>query len=132
LKAIPLSGRRHPACQIGFDDLLAGLRDARANRLVYKSSGLDCLPLYVCSEHCVFEGAWDGIMIGARGLILNPEARRVVATPFPNFFNVGERGQPIPGLTEEFWPNFDTITARLLLPGTVERLHRRHPPHVRW
>ena len=97
----------HPARTISFDDLLAGLQAARANRLVYERRGSDGLLLYVYSEHCVFEGAWDGITIAARGLILDPAARRVVATPFPKFFNVGERGQPIPDLPFETFEKLD-------------------------
>jgi RNA ligase len=30
--------------------------------------------------------------MGARGLIVDRDARRIVATPFPKFFNIGERG----------------------------------------
>jgi RNA ligase len=43
----------------------------------------------------------------ARGLILDPAARRVVATPFPKFFNAGEGGQSIPDLPFETFEKLD-------------------------
>jgi RNA ligase len=45
--------------------------------------------------------------MAARGLILDPSARRIVATPFPKFFNAGERGQPIPDLPFETFEKLD-------------------------
>ncbi|MGL1080507.1 RNA ligase, partial [Vibrio parahaemolyticus] len=45
-----------------------------------------------------YDSAWDPVTTAARGLILDLEDRRIVATPFPKFFNAGERGEPIPDL----------------------------------
>ncbi len=90
-----------------FDALAAGLKAAREQRLVYERAGPDDLVLYVYSEHCVFEGAWDPVTTAARGLILDPGARRIVATPFPKFFNAGERGEPIPDLPFEVFEKLD-------------------------
>lgn len=97
----------HPARQIDFGDLLAELKDARANRLVYERPGPDGLLLYVYTERCVFEDAWTPITMAARGLILDPAARRLVATPFPKFFNAGERGGAIPDLPFEAFEKLD-------------------------
>jgi RNA ligase len=97
----------HPARQLDFDDLLAGLRQAQSNRLVHEHAGPDGLRLYVYTSRCVYETAWDVFTTTARGLILDPAARRVVATPFPKFFNVGEAGQAIPDLPFETFEKLD-------------------------
>jgi RNA ligase len=90
--------RIHPAHTMPFPQLLERLTAARDNRLVTERRGPDGLQLYVYTERCVYEGAWDDITMAARGLILDASAGRIVATPFPKFFNAGERGQPIPDL----------------------------------
>ncbi|OWK41999.1 T4 RnlA family RNA ligase [Fimbriiglobus ruber] len=43
----------------------------------------------------------------ARGIILDPESKRVVATPFPKFFNVGERLDSVPDLPFETFEKLD-------------------------
>ena len=45
--------------------------------------------------------------LAARGLILDQQARRFVATPFPKFFNAGEHGQAIPDLEFETTEKLD-------------------------
>ena len=93
--------RIHPAHKMPFPQLLERLRAARDNRLVTERSGPDGLTLFTYTDRCVYDGAWDDITMAARGLILDPGAGRIVATPFPKFFNAGERGQPIPDLSFE-------------------------------
>ena len=90
--------RIHPAHTMPFNELVAGLAAAREQRLVYERFSPDGLALYVYSTHCVFESAWSPITLSARGLILDHEARKIVATPFPKFFNAGEREGPVPDL----------------------------------
>ena len=97
----------HPAHTLPFDELVAGLRSAREQRLVYERPGPDDLVLYLYSEHCVYEGSWTPITLAARGLIVDLAARRIVATPFPKFFNAGERGEPIPDLAFETTEKLD-------------------------
>lgn len=97
----------HPAHTFTFDELVARLAAARDQRLVYERHGPDGLVLYVYSDHCVFEQAWQPVTIAARGLILDPEARRIVATPFPKFFNAGERDGDIPDLPFETTEKLD-------------------------
>ncbi len=63
--------------------------------------------LYTYAERCVYEAAWDRITLAARGLILDPVGRRVVATPFPKFFNAGEHGRAIPDLPFETFEKLD-------------------------
>lgn len=97
----------HLAHLMEFDSLREGLRAAHAARLVYRRPGPDGLLLYVYSERCVFEDAWNPYTMAARGLILDPSARRIVATPFPKFFNAGERGGAIPDLPFEAFDKLD-------------------------
>lgn len=89
---------KHPAHTMPFDELQARLKAAREQRLLYERFGPDGLVLYVYSETCVYDGAWEPVTMAARGLILHPPEQRIVATPFPKFFNAGERGEPIPDL----------------------------------
>jgi RNA ligase len=93
----------HIAHQMSFDELIEGLRAARDQRLVYERPGAEGLVLYTYSDRCVYDSAWTPITMSARGLIVDPAERRIVATPFPKFFNVGERGEKIPDLP------FDTM-----------------------
>lgn len=97
----------HPAHTIPFDELSQRLKAAREKRLVYERHGPDDLVLYVYSEHCVFEGAWEPVTLAARGLILDVVTRRIVATPFPKFFNASERGEPIPDLPFDTFEKLD-------------------------
>jgi len=88
----------HPAHTIPFDDLVTRLKTARDERLVYERPGPGGLTLYVYTERCVYESAWDLATISARGLILDLTAKKIVATPFPKFFNLGERDGAAPDL----------------------------------
>lgn len=97
----------HPAHGLPFDELVERLRDARDRRLVYERSEPDGLVLYVYSDRCVYEAAWDEVTVAARGLILDPNARRIVATPFPKFFNLGEGTQVLPDLPFETTEKID-------------------------
>lgn len=98
---------RHPARTMRFADLWAGLRAAVAAELVLESFGPDGLRLYCYSRKCVYERRWDVFTLMARGLVLDPVAGRVVATPFPKFFNAGEGDQLIPDLPFETFEKLD-------------------------
>lgn len=99
--------KRHPARTAAYDDLAARLQAARDARLVYERRSADGLLLYVYTERCVYDRAWDETTVLARGLILDPAARQVVATPFPKFFNLGERDGPVPDLPFEVFEKLD-------------------------
>lgn len=92
---------------MSYQDLAARLKAARDLRLVYERRSPDGLLLYVYTERCVYDGAWDETTVLARGLILDPASGRVVATPFPKFFNVGERGETLPDLPFETTEKLD-------------------------
>lgn len=97
----------HPARQMPFDDLLAGLERARAAGNVWQRECPAGRRLYIYTNRCVYENGWDDFSLLARGLILHPATKRVIATPFPKFFNVGERGVPIPALPFEVFEKVD-------------------------
>ena len=72
-----------------LDELRAGLLAAvRAQNVVVCES--DGMEIYMYSNGCRFDNRWDLFSLLARGLILDPAAKRVLATPFPKFFNFGE------------------------------------------
>jgi RNA ligase len=97
----------HPAHTVPFDELTGLLKQAATDRFVYERTGVGGLRLYVYSEHCVYDGAWSLATIVARGLILDVEHKRIAATPFPKFFNAGERGEPIPDLPFRAYEKLD-------------------------
>ena len=99
---------RHPARSMPFDELFAGLEAARHAGLVVRK---DCLAtgraIYVYSQECVYTNGWNDFALMARGLILHPDRREIVATPFPKFFNAGERGANIPDAPFEVFEKVD-------------------------
>jgi RNA ligase len=97
----------HPAHTVSVSELLEQIEAARANRLIYERQGPDGLRLYVYSIHCVYEGAWTLPTIAARGLIVDTANKQIIATPFPKFFNLGERGEPAPDLAFRAYEKLD-------------------------
>ena len=97
----------HPARTMQFDELWHALQTAKAEGLVKENVGQDGLRLYCYSEMCVYDRRWDATTMLARGLILDPDSKRVVATPFPKFFNVGEHAEAIPDLPFETFEKLD-------------------------
>lgn len=65
-----------------YDSLMAEVRDKWANRTI-----LNDLELFNYSDSCMFEKHWTPASIVSRGLILCPAKRKIVARPFPKFFN---------------------------------------------
>jgi RNA ligase len=92
---------------MSFAELLDGLRQAKDERLVYERPGPDGLVLYTYSEKCMYDGMWTPVTMAARGLIVDTVASRIAATPFPKFFNAGERGEPIPDIPFETMEKLD-------------------------
>lgn len=85
----------HPARRIPFDDLLAGLDRGVAGGLINVSRDGE-LELFGYTSTCQFDQKWDLFSLIARGLVIDRRSRRVVATPFPKFFNFGESAIPLP------------------------------------
>jgi RNA ligase len=97
----------HPARIMPFDELWHALQTAKAEGLVKEHVGHDGLRLYCYSESCIYERKWNDASLMARGLILDPDSKRVVAIPFTKFFNVGERADSIPDLPLETFEELD-------------------------
>lgn len=98
----------HPARTIPYADLVAGLEAARGRGLVSRKTCPDTgLHIYCYTQRCVYDDAWDAFSLVARGLVLDPVAQAVVATPFPKFFNLGERRGVAPDLPFEAFDKLD-------------------------
>jgi RNA ligase len=97
----------HPARQMPFDQLMAGLESARSAGHVVSRDCPAGRRLYIYSNRCVYENGWDDFSLLARGLILHPATKRIIATPFPKFFNAGERDGTIPALPFEVFEKVD-------------------------
>lgn len=93
----------HPAREVSYDELIAGLTVEQAERRVNTVTDGD-LTLFNYSDKCVFDRCWTRFSLVARGLIVDTAARALVATPFPKFFNYGEGqapGEPMAPLPDE-------------------------------
>ncbi len=97
----------HPAHGMPFAELVDGLEEMRAKRLLLARTNPDGLKLYTYTDRCTYAGEWNPFTIAARGLVLDPNERRIVATPFPKFFNLGERGEIVPDLPFEAMEKID-------------------------
>ena len=70
------------------------------------------LSIYNYSRDCQYEGKWDDITLNCRGLVLDKEGK-VIAKPFPKFFNYeehiaeGSKLPPIPNETFEVFEKMD-------------------------
>ncbi len=102
----------HPARLVEFDELLAGLDAGVAAGAIYERSDAG-LSIFHYSNRCVYDLLWNPSSLMARGLILDRAARRIVATPFPKFFNFSEPGvkQPIPD--DEPFETFEKLDGSL-------------------
>lgn len=85
----------HPARVKSFDDIWDNLTIAEEEGFVRRVEDGD-LTLWCYTEACNYEDEWDEYTLMARGLIMDAKARKIIATPFPKFFNLGERGNKIP------------------------------------
>lgn len=99
--------QQHFARTLPYDQLLAGLEQAIANNMVTRRYGPGGLTLYKYTNSCVFDRGWNDFSMVSRGLILDAEAQRVVATPFPKFFNLGEVDDTMPDEPFEVYEKLD-------------------------
>ena len=99
----------HPARAIPFDDLVAQLTAAVASGHVSerRHPERNDLALYCYTNRCVYENAWTPVIEAARGLVIDHGTKRVVATPFPKFFNHGERNAAMPDEPFEVFDKLD-------------------------
>lgn len=86
---------KHPIGKYTFEVLLTELLKRAEAELIYVKSQ-NSLLLFNYTEKCQFDKLWDDFTRSARGLILDPTRKRVVALPFPKFHNFGELAEPLP------------------------------------
>lgn len=88
----------HPARSIPFDTLRAEMDAAVGEGAVRVSTDAarPHLALYCYTQRAVYDKLWSRAALLARGLVLDIDAGRVLATPFPKFFNFGEHTAAIP------------------------------------
>jgi RNA ligase len=97
---------KHPAHELDYDTLLGGLNEAVASGQVYERRDGD-LSLYCYTRAAVYDQSWTPFTVMSRGLILDRAARRIAATPFPKFFNLGEDGRQAPSPDFEAYEKLD-------------------------
>lgn len=85
----------HPARRLAWDELHAGLQRGVEAGHIYRSAEGD-LCLYTYSHSVVYENGWDEFSVMARGLIVRPSTKEILATPFPKFFNYAEAPDAVP------------------------------------
>lgn len=97
----------HPARVLSFDALYTKLEEAYTQGLVYRHKSGGHLLGYCYSDKCVYEKLWNDVTLMARGIILDINKKEVVATPFPKFFNIGEKIDSIPNLPFQTYEKLD-------------------------
>lgn len=103
---------RHFARSISYDELESGLREAQAVQAVYRKTDASGLELWNYTQSCTYDRKWNPFSLVARGLILDPASRSIVATPFPKFFNLGEHGE---GMPDEPFEVFEKLDGSLII-----------------
>jgi len=79
------------------------------------------LSLYNYSNRCVFEKGWDEYTKAARGIVLHEDGR-VIARPWPKFFNLGERpDDKLPAETPELSKKYDGSLLIVFFDGAAWR-----------
>lgn len=98
----------HPARAMDFDDLQKGLqKEVQAGYIMCKTDESLGLEIYKYSNSCTYDKHWNVFTLIARGLILAPKEKQVVATPFPKFFNYSEITTYLPDEPFETFTKYD-------------------------
>jgi RNA ligase len=112
---------QHYARTVSFEELDRELQLRVERGLVYRKKapwGVD-LALYTYTKDTVFNRAWDDVTKISRGLVLDHHNKKVIATPFPKFFNLGEHQQnEIPNLPFQVYDKVDGSLIILAHDGT--------------
>jgi RNA ligase len=88
---------KHLALQYDFERLLAGLQVEVEKGYVNKINSGE-LSLFNYRQSCQNDKAWNDFSLVARGIVLHIPSQKIVALPFPKFFNYGENGYDLPEL----------------------------------
>lgn len=107
----------HPALSMEYDSLYEGLMKQTEKGLI-KRAEFEDLILFNYTQKCTFVKGWNIFTLVARGLILSPSEKKIVALPFPKFFNFSE----LPTETREnilFSTVIDDITTTEKMDGSL-------------
>lgn len=85
----------HPGFSVPFPQLILGLKEEVEQGNINTRTN-DDLTQWTYTQQCTYEAKWNLYTTVARGLITNDE--RIVAVPFPKFFNLTENKTIIPNL----------------------------------
>lgn len=96
----------HPSKNYTGKEIYEAMQAHVANGLVSEKSDGD-LRLYCYTQRAVYERAWDTFVEMARGLVIDISSMKVIATPFPKFFNYGERTISLPDEPFEVFEKLD-------------------------
>jgi len=80
----------HPVAGLGYDELEALLNSHVAEGAVDKKRCPEHGNYVLYNYKSVVKTKWVTTMLCARGIVLDPTAKRIVALPFPKFFNHNE------------------------------------------
>ncbi len=92
VKMLKDCSKQHPARVMNFDDLVTGLfyEVDSGNINVNYHPLYPQLAIFKYTQNCVVERNWNQFTLVARGLILDLEDEKVIATPFIKFHNYNE------------------------------------------
>jgi RNA ligase len=96
----------HPAATVDFDVLFTELEWNVSEGLV-KVQTDGRFVQYTYTQKCVVDRAWNDYNVLARGIILDPPNKKIVALTFPKFFNYGERDNSLPNLPFQTYEKVD-------------------------
>lgn len=99
----------HPARVVPLPVLLSDLDAYAARGLVRiaRDPTRPHLALYCYAQSAVIDAVWPLPVQLARGLVVDVERGELIATPFPKFFNFGERAATIPAEPFEVYEKLD-------------------------
>lgn len=85
----------HPGRTLDFDYIYDGLQKEEENGYVTSNSHPRYpLKIYKYTSSASGEKRWNIFTLISRGIVLDVQNKKVIATPFPKFFNLGE--MPVP------------------------------------
>lgn len=89
----------HPSISESFDILYSELHKRVALGFINVATSDTGLELFNYTRQCSYDAAWDKYTLIARGLILDPKNKKIVAFCLPKFMNLGEISAHVPNLS---------------------------------
>jgi RNA ligase len=102
-----ISWKRHLATTVDFDTLYTNIMERVEKGLIYRQVNNKGLELFKYSLNCHYDKMWDEYTLMARGLILDPKNKKIVALGISKFFNLGENSYSIPNSSFNITQKYD-------------------------